>query len=72
MVFSDKKSKTMHHNRVNIRDTSTEPTNLHGDANLPSSRMGRQESTNDLNDRAEDPEDSDQPPPLETGHLTVE
>ena len=61
MVFSDKKSKTAHHNKLNLRDTSIEPTNLNGDANLP--RAAAADTNDDLNDRV--PTDIDEIPPLE-------
>lgn len=46
------------HNKLNLRDTSTEPTNIYGDRNLA-------RTDQDLNDR----EDDDQPPPLENVRL---
>ena len=52
MVFNE--GITNLHNRTNIRDRSTEPANIYGDANLTNIRIGR-----DLSD------DEDMPPPLE-------
>ena len=67
MVFANKKIKSTNHNRLNLRDTSTEPTNLFGDQNLASNLMrstdvirmpenNKQDSDNDdeLNDRVEE------------------
>lgn len=63
MVFSDKKVRdaavpTNIHNRLNLRDKSTEPSNLYGDANIrprdSRQRMRAFES------------DSEDPPELET------
>jgi len=34
MVFNKESKVKSHHTRVNLRDTSTEPNNLHGDANV--------------------------------------
>ena len=31
MVFSDKKMASSYHNRLNLRDTSSEPQNIYGD-----------------------------------------
>ena len=50
MVFNDKNAKT-HHNKLNLRDTSTDPQNLYGDANI-NRRLPQNPSNNDLNDRA--------------------
>ena len=81
MVFTDKKSQDRHHNRMNLRDTSSDPTNIHGDANIPrasgSRIIGRGASSNinddnDLNDRDEDDRTTGLPddlPPLETAHV---
>ena len=52
MVFNE--GATNLHNRTNIRDRSTDPSNIYGDANLSKVRVGR-----DLSD------DDDMPPPLE-------
>ena len=38
MVFTDKKSQSSNHNRLNLRDKSTDPGNLYGDANINASR----------------------------------
>lgn len=46
MVFKDNKTKSTHHNKLNLRDTSAEPSNLFGDRNLPRDTIDR-----DLNDR---------------------
>lgn len=62
MVFNNKKSQAAHHNRLNLRDTSAEPTNLFGDRNLPSQAA---QDNDDLNDR-EVPDDL---PPLEEAHV---
>jgi hypothetical protein len=48
MVFSNQRENN--HNRTNIRDRSTDPSNIYGDANI---RVGR------------DLSDDDEPPPLE-------
>ena len=68
MVFSKDKTKNAH-NKLNLRDTSTEPSNLYGDRNIP-----REESKLDLNDRAQDsePDSDDGPPPLETAFTSPE
>lgn len=66
--------KSEHHNRLNIRDTSQEPSNLYGDRNLPSNRISRangmaesaNEDSDDLNDRAALPSDL---PGLEEAHV---
>ena len=66
--------RSEHHNRLNIRDTSQEPSNLHGDRNLPSNRISRangmpesaNEDSDDLNDRAALPSDL---PGLEEAHV---
>ena len=49
MVFNKERENL--HNRTNIRDKSTDPSNIYGDANI---RMGQ-----DLQS------DDDEPPPLE-------
>ena len=38
MVFSNSKNnvQSTHHNRMNLRDTSSDPSNIFGDSNLPS------------------------------------
>jgi len=67
MVFSDKKMKSSHHNKLNLRDTSVEPTNLFGDHNLPQGDTDRE-----LNDRLGTPvnlEIPDDLPPLEEAHV---
>lgn len=74
MVFS--KTKNSHHNRMNLRDTSSEPTNLYGDQNLPrttnsQNNAGANNDDDDLNDRATGglsrmPSDL---PDLETAHV---
>lgn len=46
MVFSNSKLKSTHHNKLNLRDKSSDPSNLFGDRNLP-----REETDVDLNDR---------------------
>ena len=80
MVFTDKKSQDRHHNRMNLRDTSSDPTNLHGDANIPRAsdanlRRGAGSNVNDdndLNDRVEDDGTTGLPsdlPDLETAHV---
>ena len=76
MVFDNKNKSKEHHNRLNLRDTSSEPTNLFGDRNLPSSRGMRaraaahaaaaQDDSDDINDRAAMPSDL---PDLEQAHV---
>ena len=62
MVFSDKKiapkvkdvqlaSGNIHHNKLNLRDRSTEPANLFGDSNIrPKSQIRGQQPDINLND----------------------
>ena len=64
MIFSDQKSKTTHHNKLNLRDKSTDPSNLHGDRDL------YVQENADLNDRAEEDDSDDGPPPLETAYVS--
>ena len=52
MVFNENSQNL--HNKTNIRDRSTDPSNIYGDANLSNVRLGR-----DFSD------DEDMPPPLE-------
>jgi len=54
--------RSQHHNRLNIRDTSAEPSNLFGDRHLP----GREDAEEDaeFNDRL--PDDL---PELEEAHI---
>ena len=44
MVFSNNNNNSnggrSNHNRLNLRDTSTDPSNIFGDTNLPSVRSG--------------------------------
>lgn len=80
MVFTDKKSQSSNHNRLNLRDKSTDPGNLYGDANINASRaqqrgsrggvrMQQQDTNAELNDRVEEDTDSDDgPPPLEQAY----
>ena len=56
MVFADKKVKSTNHNRLNLRDTSTEPSNLFGDQNM--NHMNRR-STDVINRPENNKEDSD-------------
>ena len=65
MIFSDKKNASAHHNKLNIRDTSTEPSNLFGDRNLYNENNN---NNDDLNDREQDSDDG--PPPLETAYVS--
>ena len=60
MVFSNNRNaQSTHHNRLNLRDTSAEPSNIFGDSNVPSvatrgsvgSRRDEEEFDHDLNDR---------------------
>lgn len=79
MVFSNDRMKSQHHNRLNLRDTSQEPSNIYGDANLPASRHTNAatnayaaasaaaraaDNDDDFNDRL--PDDL---PPLEEAHV---
>lgn len=68
MVFKSDKNKTEHHNRLNIRDRSYEPSNLFGDQNIPSTRnrtnAAADDDDDDLNARV--PDDL---PDLETAHV---
>ena len=68
MVFRDKRTQDAHHNRLNIRDTSQDASNLYGDRSLH-----RQQPTTDqdLNDRIEDSDENQysELPDLETGHI---
>ena len=88
MVFTNKKAQNDHHTRLSLRDRSTDPTNLYGDANVDrqrviSSRQNRTrlaQQTNDdadLNDRTEtelsrETDSDDTPPPLEQGAVSTQ
>ena len=73
-MFNNEQLSQERHNRLNFRDTSTEPNNLNGDANLSNKRGMRNYHRNsnhnmndaDLNDRVSD----DDVPPLE--HIRVQ
>ena len=70
MVFSNKKAQSTHHNKLNLRDTSAEPSNIFGDTNLPST-LRDEDFDNDLNDR-QPPVDENlisELPPLEIAHV---
>ena len=71
MVFNDSRTQNNHHNRLNLRDTSSDASNLYGDRNLP--RPAPQVATNDrdLNDRQEDSSEDllDEIPALEQHHV---
>ena len=66
MVFSNSKLKSSHHNRLNLRDKSSDPNNLFGDRNLP-----QEETDKDLNDREDPYEIPDDLPNLEQAHVPL-
>ena len=68
MVFNkDKNKNKATHNKLNLRDTSTDPVNLYGDNNI---NRGVVESKPEFNDREEEPDSDDGPPELETAYTS--
>ena len=53
IVFNNEQNRQQYHNRMNYRDTSSDPSNLHGDYRLNKA----------------DSDDEDLPPPLENVRL---